>query len=113
MLSSSSEGITFSELNLTGEELKYLDEVEENQEHNIGNILAVPNLSESPRPPATPSISLDETGEKKKRFKLLDNGSLHCWIMNTMPIKFRILITYEINLQELMIRIWHWQQCPQ
>ncbi|KAG8320028.1 hypothetical protein J6590_078483 [Homalodisca vitripennis] len=49
--------IKFSELNLTGEELKYLDEIEENQEHNIGNILAVPNLSESPRPPATPSIS--------------------------------------------------------
>ncbi|KAG8255536.1 hypothetical protein J6590_070922 [Homalodisca vitripennis] len=55
LTSSSSEGITFSELNLTGEELKYLDEIEENQEHNIGNILAVPDLSESPRPPATPS----------------------------------------------------------
>ncbi|KAG8267742.1 hypothetical protein J6590_045009 [Homalodisca vitripennis] len=55
----------------TGEELNYLDEIEENQEHNIGNILAVPNLSdqehninnilavpdlsESPRLPATPS----------------------------------------------------------
>ncbi|KAG8309558.1 hypothetical protein J6590_029523 [Homalodisca vitripennis] len=64
--SSSSEGITFSELNLTGEELKYLDEIEENQEHNIGNILAVPNLSESPRPPATPSISLDEIGESQE-----------------------------------------------
>ncbi|KAG8321066.1 hypothetical protein J6590_054204 [Homalodisca vitripennis] len=64
--SSSSEGITFSELNLTGEELKYLDEIEENQEHNIGNILAVPNLSESLRPPATPSISLDKIGESQE-----------------------------------------------
>ncbi|KAG8264948.1 hypothetical protein J6590_106104, partial [Homalodisca vitripennis] len=42
-------------LNLTSEELKYLDEIEENQEHNIGNILAVPDLSESPRLPATRS----------------------------------------------------------
>ncbi|KAG8299450.1 hypothetical protein J6590_100816, partial [Homalodisca vitripennis] len=49
----------------TGEELKYLDEIEENQEHNIGNILAVPNFSESPRPPAAPSISLDEIGESQ------------------------------------------------
>ncbi|KAG8285791.1 hypothetical protein J6590_073508 [Homalodisca vitripennis] len=49
--SSSSEGITFSELNLIGEEFKYLDEIEENQEHYIGNILAVPDLSESPRLP--------------------------------------------------------------
>ncbi|KAG8241886.1 hypothetical protein J6590_076889 [Homalodisca vitripennis] len=40
--------------------------IEENQEHNIGNILAVPNLSESPRPPATPSISLDEIGESQE-----------------------------------------------
>ncbi|KAG8328367.1 hypothetical protein J6590_001033 [Homalodisca vitripennis] len=55
-----------TELNLTGEELKYLDEIEENQEHNIGNILAVPNLSESPRPPATPSISLDEIRESQE-----------------------------------------------
>ncbi|KAG8328974.1 hypothetical protein J6590_097670, partial [Homalodisca vitripennis] len=53
--SSSSEGITFSELNLTGEELKYLDKIGENQEHNISNILAVPDLFVSPRPPATPS----------------------------------------------------------
>ncbi|KAG8313361.1 hypothetical protein J6590_001828 [Homalodisca vitripennis] len=64
--SSSSEGIIFSELNLTGEELKYLDEIEENQEHNIGNILAVPNLSESQSPPATPSILLDEIGESQE-----------------------------------------------
>ncbi|KAG8249233.1 hypothetical protein J6590_024278 [Homalodisca vitripennis] len=53
-------------LNLTDEELKYLDEIEENQEHNIGNILAVQNLSESPRPPATLSISLDEIGESQE-----------------------------------------------
>ncbi|KAG8316408.1 hypothetical protein J6590_051512 [Homalodisca vitripennis] len=57
--SSSSEGINFSEFNLTGEEFKYLDEIEENKEHNIGNIMAEPNFSESPRPPAAPSISLD------------------------------------------------------
>ncbi|KAG8310331.1 hypothetical protein J6590_066034 [Homalodisca vitripennis] len=63
--SSSSEGITFSELNLIGEELKYLDEIEENEEHYIGNILAVPNLS-SPRPPTTPSISLDKIGESQE-----------------------------------------------
>ncbi|KAG8287285.1 hypothetical protein J6590_041525 [Homalodisca vitripennis] len=29
-------------------------------------VLAIPNLSESPRPPATPSISLDEIGESQE-----------------------------------------------
>ncbi|KAG8273638.1 hypothetical protein J6590_016960 [Homalodisca vitripennis] len=70
--SSSPEGIT--ELNLTGEELKYLDEIEENQEHNIGIILPVPNLSESPRPPA-PAVNLEKVNSTSAIF----------WLCQTCP----------------------------
>ncbi|KAG8305276.1 hypothetical protein J6590_072751 [Homalodisca vitripennis] len=53
MLSSSSyKGITFLELNLTGAQHRQYP--------------ALPNLSESPRLPATPSISLDEIGESQE-----------------------------------------------
>lgn len=53
-MSSSSENIIFSELNLTAEDLKDMEEIEESQLHNIGNIVVQPDLSESPRPLATP-----------------------------------------------------------